>query len=251
MISTFSNISFSASIYNSTNVAGEIAVILAPPDVPPVPSIYLFGPQLVGQCDDVILDATSTSGHGGRPFAKIEWSLVSNSSFQSISDINSILGASLGSFYVTFPAKSIPANSSFVVSVQVVNWLSQTSTAFISFRKKAADVPFFPIHLTSPNYQRINRYTSVSYDASTLYSISASSCINISDISLVKYTFKWKQFLDSGWDSSFSALLLNDPLASTFPSTEVLNLPSLTSSSRSLVIPSYTLSVGSTYGLIM
>jgi len=62
------------------------ATTLLVPDVPLVPSAVFVGASRVGQCSDISLDVSTSSGSGGRDWLLVDWAV--NSSLPVRSDIN-------------------------------------------------------------------------------------------------------------------------------------------------------------------
>jgi len=55
------------------SAAAAITVVISPPANPSPPVVALSTAKTIGACDDIILDPTSSSGSGGRPWSKIKW----------------------------------------------------------------------------------------------------------------------------------------------------------------------------------
>ena len=62
------------------------ATTLLVPDVPLVPAAVFVGPSRVGQCSDISLDVSTSSGSGGRDWVAVDWAV--NSSLPIRSDVN-------------------------------------------------------------------------------------------------------------------------------------------------------------------
>jgi hypothetical protein len=56
------------------------SILVEPPTNPPVPKAIIKGPELVGVCDDLVLDASSSENSGGRKMT-FAWSIFTRSNF--------------------------------------------------------------------------------------------------------------------------------------------------------------------------
>ena len=249
LIYPLDNLTLYSSIYDK-NLPGTLVVEVSPQNSPTTPNVYLFGPQNVGSCDSATIDASSSSGSGGRSFKLVVWNVFAATTTNSFSSLLSFLASST-SLYISIPSNYIPNNSTFTISLTLTNWLGYSSTGYIRFSKSSSS-SYFPIFLSSPIYQKIHRYSSVSYSASSLYAFDStlSSCYNVTDVAYLTYSFQWTQYVSPQWNSDFEAILLNDPMASSTPATDILILDSLNKLSNTLYIPAFTLNIGKTYGII-
>merc|ERR1711871_959614 len=56
-------------------MAAAMMQISSPPDAT-VPYVSLSSSRLIGNCDDMILDPTGSTGHGGRPWTAVTWDVT-------------------------------------------------------------------------------------------------------------------------------------------------------------------------------
>ena len=110
----------------------DIAFVTAP-ETPISPVISLNYPQLLGACDELVLDASQTSGAAGRELA-FSWevksyTLPSQSAFSGVQELQSILASASASnnFTVAVPAGTLAPGTSVTLDVSATNFLSQSS----------------------------------------------------------------------------------------------------------------------------
>ncbi len=133
---------------NYYNIAQNITVTV--PDDVVVPSVYLISPSKLSSCDNLTIDATSSSGHGGRDWASITWNVSSASGNVDTSAISeyvssaaivspiAILRALLSddeTYYITLKLSNFLGNSAFqTVTVSTSSSSNIPSLAIIGSR---------------------------------------------------------------------------------------------------------------------
>ena len=211
------------------------------PTIISVPSVIIFAPQQISQCTDLIVDGSSSTGSGGRPFISIKWSLFGN--FSSSSDENVTLSTFVttqNSLAITIDRAQIPTNVLLTFSLYLTNWFGQMSSGNVSVFKSAGIV--FPILLGYPIVQSVRRSDTSFLSASSVYEFATDPCISNFSAASTTYLFQWTQILTSSLPvelkSLFSGLFASD----------ILSVPTLFSPSLNVIIPPLTMIAGNLYG---
>ncbi|KAA0170949.1 hypothetical protein FNF27_06426 [Cafeteria roenbergensis] len=139
---------------SSVNSAAGCVLLRAPLETPPAPVAVLLAPQAIGPCDSVQLDATTSTGGGGRPM-RFEWTAAVDSA-QITSAVNlQAASASLPAIQaaldvaseadqgrVTLDGALLPGGSAFSFTVVAGHFLSsQTGNRTLAVRVAEEPVP--------------------------------------------------------------------------------------------------------------
>jgi hypothetical protein len=121
---------------NYPNMSISTSDILGPLD-PIVPSVVFVAPKAVGSCDDIILDPTQSSGHGGRDWFSVLWRVVDSTKRKSdllpytnltqIALIQQFLQAEYASSnsLIRVPNRLITPGYTYSISLTLMNFLGQ------------------------------------------------------------------------------------------------------------------------------
>jgi hypothetical protein len=222
-----------SSAYTGINCTGIIPVVYVPPPPPPVIAASLTAvisaPSDIGNCDTLLLDAGASYATGAAATVPIlyNWtltSMVDATTYIPIAVTDVIIGSTMGSYVagtrsiVSIAAFELPANTVFTFTVTLRNSLNHVSLPVNAvIRKGSLPVPIAVI--AQP--------VAVTRAALTILqpSITVTQCNGTSSAPL--YAYRWQQLFG-------------------------VTLPiSITSSAamfqRSLVLPAYSLSAGSSY----
>lgn len=119
------------------------------------------------------MDASASTGNGGRLFQNFVWSLSDYiGPFAPTGLYNFLEGQKSISIFI--PESFLPANSSYVFSLSLTNWLGVTSKSSIWLNK-----PYgfsVPIFLSALPFQTVFRSSTIIIQASSKYSETTSSC---------------------------------------------------------------------------
>eukprot|EP00466_Bigelowiella_natans_P020494 jgi/Bigna1/134236/aug1.24_g8944 len=110
------------------------------PPNPPIVSISIIAPKVIGTCDTSITLNSVGAGNAGRPFV-YNWTFISSSSQHSSAFINSVQQAvrSINGTPAYVATKSFLTGSTYKFKVQVANWLGITSSTTHVFRKDGGE----------------------------------------------------------------------------------------------------------------
>ena len=113
---------------NATDIS---TVVLQPAYHPVVPRVVIFTSTSVTSCDDIVLDALSSSGSGGRPFNSIVWN----------AHVNGIITTNLTAYLNSFNDISEPITiskslinetaSKYTFILALTNFMAQTSDSSV------------------------------------------------------------------------------------------------------------------------
>ncbi|KAJ1379696.1 hypothetical protein B484DRAFT_35934, partial [Ochromonadaceae sp. CCMP2298] len=106
--------------------AGSVTIATATSPVRPI--IVVSVPSSISYCENVTVDASLSSGHGGRTWASVSWS-ISAPGFDTteLLALFASNGRSLDQI-VSFPASVLPAGPSYIFSMTATNFLGVESS---------------------------------------------------------------------------------------------------------------------------
>ena len=198
---------------NLTNDTSTTSVTLLPAYHPIIPKVVIYTSTAVTSCDDIVLDASSSFGSGGRPFASIFWTVleddvVSNHIISFMNKFNSVNEP------IRVP-KSMITGMQYSFTLTLTNFMGQRgqSTAVIFVNQSNTANPSITI-LGASNIV-LNAGDQLILSASA----TASSCLNQS----VSLNYIW----------------------SLYPNT--MNLFSISKNPSQYLLPVYSLSPGQSY----
>ncbi|KAL6058314.1 Filamin B, beta (actin binding protein 278) [Balamuthia mandrillaris] len=112
-----------------------------PPDFSPVPRVSIVVPQIVSECEAVVMDASGSTGTGGRPFVNgLDWELVEATGEENNADV---IGATLDATNdtaVNLLDLPIPG-SQYLFQATATNFHEQTAFGQVSVQKSGLAVP--------------------------------------------------------------------------------------------------------------
>jgi hypothetical protein len=123
-----------------TYTAQRSAVVLAPLN-PVVPVVYISSPSVVGECDDLTLDLSGSSGTGGRKWKSIEFNVQSDD--HNASNIKAFLNSA--NYQIT-PPTSIPrrflsVGKNYLFAATLCNFLGGCSSAVANVVVSFGSIP--------------------------------------------------------------------------------------------------------------
>jgi hypothetical protein len=190
--------------------------IVGLPLSPTIPSVTLSASSSsVGVCDDLTLDASSSSGSGGRAMS-YNFSVVSGNGFSiyNVSEVlNSmnLLNGGRGKYRVVIPSEIMPRGALMIFKLEVSNFLNyKGSPQTTSVMKLGIPAPIISIQGSNP---RLTTHSDALKLTATAR-LPSMSCISI-DLSNAKMGFRW--FEDSG--------LFTGDLEDTSRNPRILSIP--------------------------
>ena len=199
--------------------AARQSLIAASPSNPVRPSVIMIAPSQLSACTNLSIDASSSSGDGGRSWSNISWSVSSAYPTRS-SSVSAMLGVLNGVSSLAAPieiSNSWLMESTYTITLSLTNFLGQSSSSTI-----VVEVTGFA---NTPQVSILGSYAKVT---------TASSSLLIESIAKVSACATTQQ-LDYAW-----GIVSSDTGAA-------YNLTKTNSDPRRFLIPKYALPVGSTY----
>ena len=129
------------SLFGSSH-ASHGDVPLDPPNAPIRVDAHLVGPNVVGACDDAMFTASSSTGAGGRRLT-YRFKVTSENDVSKASARIRAMNASDSE--LRLDVHDLEPGSVYIVTVQVTNFLGDTSTASVTATKSAAPAPVVAI----------------------------------------------------------------------------------------------------------
>jgi len=167
------------------NIRSSVVVTADKNETLIAPTVSIKTTAVVASCEGISLDASSSSGAGGRAFVSVAWQLTSstNASQASIDAIHTILRNSSENRNMTvkFDASQVDASAVYVFTLELTNWLDISSSASVTVTKSTSDVP--SISISGASLVKIFKT-----DAVTLTGVSGGLTCS-SDESAVSYTW--------------------------------------------------------------
>ena len=198
------------------------------------PLFSISSARAISSCDDMYLDVTSAQGSGGRPWVRVLWNITGKPAnalnqkkltgrFQTL---NSFLNKQYTQVdkVVQVPNKYLNASVTYTVSLTLVNFLQQPSTAsvVISVDSSSGAPPFPQVRVYGSNGQLL-RWMEITFYAS----VSLPPCFSGSGNT--SYSYSWSLYSNSRYLSTIQS---SSPL------------------SRLFTLPPYTLSASAPYTLL-
>jgi len=125
-------------------------VAVAGPATPVVPGVKLSASSSsVGVCDDLKLDASKSTGSGGRSMV-YAWSVaaVSSHDMENVTAVTDQAGS--GAVDITLPSATMPQGSEFEVTLEVTNFLGETSSSKVTIAKLGVAAPTMKVQGDNP-----------------------------------------------------------------------------------------------------
>ena len=203
------------------------SISIATAQSPVTPAVSMSGADELGPCDDVALDISGSSGTGGRSWASVVWSVESSQA--NSSDVLAYLTAHASlsdlSLPITIPSALVYAGYGYNIIVNVCNFLGACGRG--SRYLAVGDVESVPVvAMASSKVLNVFRYNTLSLSGSAFVH-SCDGTVDSTDISL-----EW---------SIYSKGVLQTSAAWVSASVDP----------TSYLLPKYSLSVGSTYEVVL
>ena len=119
-----------AAACESSNATKTSSTILKQAYNPIIPKAVIFTSTSVTICDDIILDASSSSGSGGRPFASIVWSVLEDGVLSD--NVTQFLNKYTSINDPLVIPKSIINGTKYVFTLSLTNFFDKTSETSVS-----------------------------------------------------------------------------------------------------------------------
>ena len=197
--------------YPAANSSSVLA--LAPSDQQ-IPEVVLNAPSALGPCTNLSIDASLSSGSGGRKFRNVIWS-VNSTEVSSLQSLQSYLSLHEDVSQTLLVSADILPPANYVFTLSVENFLGRTSSSSVAVLVTTKFLPI--VHILGPNFITTRRYTALSIQAIG----SVPQCIANQNLS-----YSWRVYKDYVYQP---------------------NLVSSSKDPRKLTLAAYSLISGATY----
>ena len=116
----------SAAICAKASFASTKSLVISAPNNAITPSIVLSTPSKIGECSDILLDASRTSGKAGRPWKEVEWRATSTNGY-NINEINNNISLLQDTSKIFSISRDNLEEGVYTFSLKIKNWLDQTA----------------------------------------------------------------------------------------------------------------------------
>ena len=170
-----------------SNVAISLP-ISAPPN-PMKPKIIISAPSFVSYCDDLILDASVSTGSGGKPWVSVLWSIKSNPPIPAANTdqiMNFINGLDVNG-PISVPNSLLFPYAVYSISLQLTNFLMESSIGRVSVKIAGSIIPYPRVAIYASSTAS-NRWKTTVFFASASYAACSSSTSN------APLQYEWKVY---------------------------------------------------------
>ncbi len=156
-----------SSICNALPFVSSITIAFQYPQTPLIPIVSISSPQVIGDCDNLNVDFSSSSGSGGRPWANI--SVTVNSDAPGILFLQTAMkSVNRFSTIVSILPQLLDRGYSYVFTVTLCNFVGSCSSNSASVIKISLAVPI--VSILGSNFITMNTSSSLSLSATVLMS---------------------------------------------------------------------------------
>ena len=161
---------------------------ISAPTNPILPSAVLSTPQRIGECNDIVLDASRTAGKAGRPWKQLLYSATSTN-LDFINEINHNISLLQDTSQIFSISRDFLSPGFYTFSLQVQNWMGQT--ALVQTRVEVVSSRALPV-VSIPGSSVVNmfKYQPLSVFASASVPSCGGSAIN----TRVSISYSWLLF---------------------------------------------------------
>jgi hypothetical protein len=162
---------------------------------PYAPVVTLTAPSKIGVCNGIVLDASTSSRSGGRPFT-VKWELVSVSGVPSLMDVEMdqivvLLPQNSTALRVELPANVLIADHDYSFRVTLTNWFGVSGSAISSVSKGKQSLPEITVTDRYSMLAMTSRMSGVNYEIT----LSGSLCSEASNVR----TWVWSNLTTAAW----------------------------------------------------
>ena len=202
--------------YASANIS---SINITAPATSTSPAVTLISPAVVSSCANLTLDASSSTGSGGRQWAQIKW-YVSASDFSNTSSIVARLTTKSLTSPIIVPSRLLKSAVTYTFTLYVRNFLGKVMSGHAIVYMSPSSVLLPTVGILGPSVLTTTRSASFTLTAS----VSIPSCAT----SMTTASFSWRVYNDSS-------------------AAPWLGLQSTSVDPKSFAAPAYTLAKGHTY----
>jgi hypothetical protein len=203
---------YKSNALSSTRLQFPLAAML------PVPSLVM--PTIIGGCDDLAIDTTLSTGHGGRPWKKIYWKVFSTDAAVNITGIRRVLNGITSTnspfripsdVMVDAVKASDKGSQTFIFSLGLESYIQNLTASQVAYfsRNVVLDTSqFAPLtQIVGSSYRTIFKKDSLTLSASATVSTCASTAGTTSAASNIAYS--WRVYSGGVYNASIKTASSN------------------------------------------
>ena len=183
-----------------------------------IPTVTIVAPAVVGSCTNLTLDASSSTGSGGRRWAKVKW-YVTASDFSNTSSVGAWLTASSLTSPITIPSRLLKPAVTYTFTLYLQNFLGRVSSAQVQVFMSPSSVIIPTVGIAGPSVLTTTRASAITLTAFVSVPLCAAS---------MTASFYWSIYNDSS-------------------TAQWRGLQSTSVDPKAFAVPAYTLLQGHTY----
>jgi hypothetical protein len=180
----------------------QVVTLLAPAD-PLVPSTALSTSAVIGECDEIVLDPSQSTGAGGRSWTDVKWTISSSddTNATAMSIVNSQLNSQYSSTRqrASISNRFLTAPATYTIKLQLTNFLGETNTASVEVTVRNVEVQ---PKVSIDGKQKLVKKRSMPI---SLFAI-ASVPVCEGTTAPTGLTFSWKVYIGSKYVSSIKSI---------------------------------------------
>ena len=215
------------------NASTAVSVSISKPVNPLTPNVVVSVPTAIGACDNLTLDATSSSGSGGRPWRSVSIAVEDSSGSLHVSALQSFLSKDPGSILLSSPPRPVPGRllthgSTYTFQVSLCNFLGACGSTLRSVETVSVPVP--RLSLLGEPVRTVSRSALLSVDSSA----TLSACTSSSSVATLSYSYSWG---------------ISTTVNGSVPSP--VGLKSVSRDASKFILPAYSLKAGAAYTIAL
>ena len=181
-----------------SNVA--ITFPISAPLNPVKPTIGISAPSFVSYCDDLTLDASVSTGSGGKPWVSVQWRIDSSTTVpvENADQIMNYINAHDINSPISVPKSFLLPYAVYSISLELKNFLMQSSIGRVTVQIAGSTIPYPRVAIYSSNTASSSWKTNVFF-ASATYASCASSSSND------PLQYEWKVYIGNSYLSNIQS----------------------------------------------
>ena len=112
--------------------ANASTVVVAPPAVPLVPSVVLGAPAQLGACSNLTLDLSASTGNGGRPWTAVTWGVTAVRADVTALKQYIVRNFVIAQARINVPRSLLPAADTYSITVALTNFLGGAASQAVA-----------------------------------------------------------------------------------------------------------------------
>jgi hypothetical protein len=178
----------STDICSQTNATAKMTLPIVGPANPISPSVSMSTPSKIGQCNDIVLDASRSTGKAGRPWKVCKW-LVESTISDYLAEISYNISLLQDTNQIFTILKQNLSPGIYTFSLEIKNWMDQS--ALVQKNVEVTESSAMPV-VSIPGPPVISMYK---YQPLSVFALAfVSACGGITDSSKITVSYAWTMF---------------------------------------------------------